>query len=264
MAYVDLTELSGMAQFLMRTGSIRAIAPRVVRKVATVPRRMVTALRQVAPPQPTILTAVVARREPTVLKAVVAPRRPTVLKPAVIAPRVMPPRPKLVKPAVVTARELEKTKIRRLSPMWFKQSGIAKKMIQRLRTPSGATHKATQVKVVPGPDPVAKSITGAGAPLTGQTVSLKEPDPIVPVVPSPQGITLVEKPAPVAMPIVSVEPTEVKPPVAKAGLSPIVWLILSGIALSILLKPKKGWSPGTVRQQRRRAVRRFRRKWVAK
>lgn len=270
MAYVDITGSSGLGIFRFTTPLISRV------------RALVSPLRIPAPPPPAPVVvapapAIMPRRtafvDPitqvvTTIKPAIMPIRPTTITELVlrkITPLVSPPMlipvpvgmpaikplvfvtrpPTLVRPAITTAISVAKTAIRRISPMYFEQRGIARELIEKLRAPSGATYSATSVKVVAGADPVSKSITGAGAPMTGQSVSLKESAPIVAVAPSAQGITLVEKPAPTQMPLITFKPIEIEtlpgevPEVAKAGIPPIVYLIMAGIALPMLFKKKR-------------------------
>ena len=191
---------------------------------------------------------VVVVTDPTGYDPGITPRRKSGLKPKtiftmpVIAP-VRPIAPSLYKPAVPTAVHVEKTKYSRQSPLFFKQKGIASKISPEPRAPSGATHKAIDVTVIPGADPIAMNITRAGAPVTGQTLSLQEPKPIVPVASSAHGLTLVDRPTPVQMPLVSLKPIEIQtlpgaPAVAKAGISPMMALLMAAIALPMLFMKK--------------------------
>lgn len=256
MAYVDITEPSGLGQVSVRRFPGCTLTPRFARRDTRGPRRselsglgftfvsplirkmrtLISPLRMPAPPAP---EPVIVAPAPAVM-----PRLPTAWRTLVAKPRP----PTLIKPAITTAIRLAKTKIRKETPMWFWQKGIARArrlMAERLRTPSGATYRATDVKVVAGADPVSSSITGAGAPMTGQGISLKEPSPIVAVAPTVQGVTIVDEPTPTKMPLVTIKPIELEtlpgevPEVAKAGIPPIVFLIIAGIALPMLFKKKR-------------------------
>lgn len=240
MAYVDTTQLSGF-------GNFRFVTPLISRvKALLAPTKM--------PSPPTIFTAapsiaplVAMPRKPSILEPLIAmPRKPSILepliavarKPAVLAPLVtMPLRPTLFKPAVTTAIRLARTKILRALPVTFRPNGITPALILQTRTPGGDTYKTTQVEVVPGADPVSASITGAGAPMTGQSISLKETDPIIPLTATRQGVTITDETEP-AMPTF-VEAAALEPsPFMKYGLLALgVYILYDTFVKS---KPKAG------------------------
>lgn len=268
MAYVYIARSSGLGQFRFTTpliSKVRALVSPLRIPAPPLPAPVIVTPTPVVMPRRTAFVDPITQVVTTIKPAIVTPE-PVVVAPApaimprrtrtmfidpvtqvvtTIRPAIMPRLPTLIRPAITTAISVAKTAIRRISPMYFEQRGIARELIEKLRAPSGATYSATSVKVVAGADPVSKSITGAGAPTTGQSVSLKESDPIVAVAPSAQGITLVEKPAPTQMPLITFKPIEIEtlpgevPEVAKAGIPPIVYLIMAGIALPMLFKKKR-------------------------
>lgn len=260
MAYVDTTHLSGFGQssFFSR---VKALAPSIAPLIA-MPRR------------PSILAPLITMPlRPTVVKAVdLEPRKPADLAPLVTMP--LRTAITLKPPVLTTALRLAKTTISRFPRIWFEQRGIARKIIRDMRAPSGGTYKGMHATVVPSIAPRLRVPIGYFAkvgqrtaitvyfgqsktpppgwtfhkysrlPEMGPTVSLKEPDSIIPLAASREGLTIIDQPAPVQMPVITFKPIEVEtlpgevPEVAKAGLSPIVYLLIAGIALPLLFKKK--------------------------
>lgn len=252
MGYVDLARSSGLGQFTMTDISrfFRQTEP-AFRTLTTVPTEAIK--RAQTDPKIELALRAERLRRAQAEETAVMPRRPGVLEPAVVKiletiPRIRPTRkpvttkmyPSLYIPTTETKRRFVEPMIPSLRPLRFRQKGIAPKVIKKKLTRGGATQQATDVNIVAGPDPVAKHITGAGAPLTGQDLSLKESSPIVPVGGSPVGVTIIDQPTPIAMPVISFEPLEIKrPEVKEAGLSPLMILVMVGIALPLLLKKKR-------------------------
>lgn len=228
MAYVDITESSGLGQGLVRRFPGCTLTPRFARRLTRGPRRtelsglgkvrtLVAPLRISTPPPPEPIVVTPAPVGMPAIRPLVGVTRP----------------PTLIQPAITTAIRLAETKIRRDSPVLFRQKGFTPRVIERLRTPSGATYRATDVKVVAGADIVSKSITGAGAPMTGQDISLKEPAPIVTVAPTVQGITFEDETVPTFVEAAAVAPS----PWMKYGLLAVGGYILYDSFVKS--KPKK-------------------------
>lgn len=89
----------------------------------------------------------------------------------------------------------------------FRAKGIAPRVIYDMRGPSGSTYKSTDVKVVRGADIVSARITGAGAPMTGQDISLRETDPIIPVTATAKGIRIADEAVPTFVEAAMIEPS---------------------------------------------------------
>ncbi len=242
MAYVDITESSGLGQGLVRRFPGCTLTPRFARRLTRGPRRtelsglgkvrtLVAPLRISTPPPP---EPIVVTPAPVLMQRRTAFIDPITQVVTTIRPLVGVTRPPtLIQPAITTAIRLAETKIRRDSPVLFRQKGFTPRVIERLRTPSGATYRATDVKVVAGADIVSKSITGAGAPMTGQDISLKEPAPIVTVAPTVQGITFEDETVPTFVEAAAVAPS----PFLKYGMLAIGGYILYDSFVKS--KPKK-------------------------
>ncbi len=251
MAYVDVTEPSGLGQVSVRRFPGCTLTPRFARRITRGPRRSelsglsrvregAAPLRMPAPPppvpvgMPAIRPLVTLTRPPTlIIPEAIAPalvlQRREALLPSIVArlkPVVMPAIKPAIGPLVTVTPPPVKPILVRPPPTLRDEVFARKKFIASQRAPSGATYESTTVTVVPGADPTARKFTGAGAPLTGQTVSLKESDPIVPVMPSKDGISLVDVAAP-EVPSTFVEAAAVEPsPFLKYGILAIGAYIL--------------------------------------
>lgn len=227
MAYVDIKELSGLGQVSVRRFPGCTLTPRFARRLTRGPRRVgLSGLSQFRLPTPLI----------SKVRALVTPlRMPAPLPIVTGAPGKIPSLVigapgKIMSPAMMTALRRERIKIPIRPSLWFDSTGIAPTIFERMRAPSGATYKATDVKIVAGADPIVKSLygAGAGAPLVGgKGMSLKESDPIVAVASTAQGVTLIDEPAPTPVVPTFVEVAAVEPsPFLKYGILAIGAYIL--------------------------------------
>ena len=240
MAYVDMAQLPPLP------GKIDWLRLRTLAERFTKPA-VVTAAPSIAPliampRRPTVLAPLVTMRLPpeVVAPLVTMPRRPAVLAPLVTMPlRLTRIKPAVV-PALTTAIRLAKTEILKAPTVAFKPNGIAPAPALQIKAPGGEVYKTTQAEVVPGADPVSASITGAGAPITGQSISLKETDPVVPLTATEEGVTITDETVPTFIGAAALEPS----PFMKYGL-----LALGGYILYDTFVKSK---PKTRKRRRRR------------
>lgn len=236
MAYVDIAQLPGISDWLrLRTFAERFTKPTVVKAAPSIAPLIAM------PRRPAVVSPLVTMPlRPTLEPPVTMPRRPAVLAPLVT----MPLRLTLIRPAVVpaltTAIRLAKTKILKALPVTFKPNGTAPAPALHIKAPGGEVYKTTQAEVVPGADPVSASITGAGAPITGQSISLKETDPVVPLTATQEGVTITDETVPTFIGAAALEPS----PFMKYGL-----LALGGYILYDTFVKSK---PKTRKRRRRR------------
>ena len=164
MPYVDVMQRSGLGQLEPQK---RLTAEQIAAQAAAVERAKLLA----------------AAKRPTPLVYATTP----IWRTSVLMPRLQP---LVVKPAVPTTLRVADLKISRPIPLTYGR-GFVRPIWARDRydkTESGSTYKTTQAEVVSGPD--------IHAPTTGQTISLRETDSIIPLIATREGIRIADETEP--------------------------------------------------------------------
>lgn len=134
------------------------------------------------------------------VKSLVAPPVTTVA-PVVTMPRYIAP--EVRKPSVPTAIRVEDLQIKRPIPLTFRPTLYPPPLTLQIKTPGGADYKTTQVEVKSGPD--------IHAPMTGQSISLKETDSIIPLSATKEGIRITDEREPTVPTFVEAAAVEPSP-----------------------------------------------------
>lgn len=194
MPYVNVIQRSGLGQWTMMkklTTSLRSVlptAPAIMPARPKVAAAVVTQAEAVA-----IARRVAAERVAAQTAAAAQAERVTATIRARFIPTALPERIEMVtvgRPYVPTAVRIRDLKIRRPIPLTYAHRPPTRfiPFAPDVKTESGSTYKTTQVEVVPGPD--------IHAPTTGQSISLRETEPIVSLTATTEGIQIADETEP--------------------------------------------------------------------